>query len=51
MLDENVKLDPISLYAETKVNSEKILLEQLPKLQTIVLRCATAYGLALQSKI
>ena len=46
MLDENVKLDPISLYAETKVNSEKILLEQLPKLQTVVLRCATAYGLA-----
>ena len=46
MLDENVKLDPISLYAETKVNSEKILLEQLPKLQTTALRCATAYGLA-----
>ena len=46
MLDENAKLDPISLYAETKVNSEKILLEQLPKLQTVVLRCATAYGLA-----
>ena len=46
MLDENAKLDPISLYAETKVNSEKILLEQLPKLQTIVLRCATAYGLS-----
>ena len=46
MLDENAKLDPISLYAETKVNSEKILLEQLPKLKTTVLRCATAYGLA-----
>jgi nucleoside-diphosphate-sugar epimerase len=46
MLDENAKLDPISLYAETKVSSEKILLEQLPKLQTTVLRCATAYGLA-----
>ena len=46
MLDENAKLDPISLYAETKVNSEKILLEQLPKLQTTVIRCATAYGLA-----
>ncbi len=46
MLDENAKLDPISLYAETKVNSEKILLEQLPKLQTTVVRCATAYGLA-----
>ena len=45
-LDENAKLDPISLYAETKVNSEKMLLEQLPKLQTAVLRCATAYGLA-----
>ena len=46
MLDENAKLDPISLYAETKVNSEKTLLEQLPKLQTTVLRCATAYGLS-----
>jgi len=46
MLDENAKLEPVSLYAETKVNSEKILLEQLPKLQTVVLRCATAYGLA-----
>ena len=46
MLDENAKLDPISLYAETKVNSEKILLEQLPKLQTTVVRCATAFGLA-----
>ena len=46
MLDENAKLDPISLYAESKVNSEKMLLEQLPKLQTTVLRCATAYGLA-----
>ena len=46
MLDENAKLEPVSLYAETKVNSEKILLEQLPKLQTTALRCATAYGLA-----
>ena len=43
---EDGLLQPLSLYAETKVNSEKILLNELFDLPVIVLRFATAYGLA-----
>ena len=46
MLTESDELQPISLYSETKVNSEKILLNELPELSTVVLRASTAYGMA-----
>lgn len=46
MITEECKLNPISLYAETKVNSEKILLNEMSQLPVIVLRLATAYGMA-----
>ena len=46
MLTESDELQPISLYSETKVNSEKILLNELPELSTVVLRSSTAYGMA-----
>jgi len=46
MLIESDELQPISLYSETKVNSEKILLNELPELSTVVLRASTAYGMA-----
>jgi len=46
LITEEGELQPISLYADTKVNSEKILLNELPQLPTTVLRFATAYGMA-----
>lgn len=46
MLKENDELQPISLYSETKVNSENILLNKLSNLPVIVLRASTAYGMA-----
>jgi len=46
MLEENDELQPISLYSETKVNSEKILLNELSELPVVVLRASTAYGMA-----
>ena len=36
MLEENDELQPISLYSETKVNSEKILLNELSELPVVV---------------
>ena len=45
MINEDGELQPISLYAETKVDSEKILLNDLNSLPVIVLRFATAYGM------
>jgi len=44
MVDEDGELFPTSLYAETKVNLEKFLIENIPN--SIILRCATAYGLS-----
>tara|TARA_B100001750_G_C15466062_1_gene577101 strand:+ start:49 stop:1020 length:972 start_codon:yes stop_codon:yes gene_type:complete len=46
MLKEDDELQPISLYSETKVNSENVLLKELPELPAIVLRASTAYGMA-----
>jgi nucleoside-diphosphate-sugar epimerase len=46
LIDENGELQPISLYAETKVQSEKKLLKDFRKMKVTVLRFATAYGLA-----
>lgn len=43
-VDENGELHPTSLYAETKVDLEKFLLENIPN--SIILRCSTAYGLS-----
>lgn len=46
MAKEDAVMNPVSLYSRTKVDSEKILLDELPGLPAIVLRFATAYGLA-----
>lgn len=43
-VNEDGDLHPTSLYAETKVDLEKYLLENIPN--SIILRCATAYGLS-----
>jgi nucleoside-diphosphate-sugar epimerase len=45
-VDEEGELQPISLYAETKVKSEKILLANQKKMKFSILRLATAYGLS-----
>ena len=44
-VDEDGVLLPTSLYAETKVNLEKYLLENIPN--SLILRCSTAYGLSI----
>jgi len=44
MVDEDGDLFPTSLYAETKVDLEKYLIENIPN--STILRCATAYGLS-----
>ena len=46
MLTEEDELQPISLYSETKVESEKKLLNEFSNLPTIILRASTAYGMA-----
>ena len=43
-VDENGKLLPTSLYAETKVELEKFLLENIPN--SLILRCATVFGVS-----
>lgn len=43
-VNEDGELHPTSLYAETKVDLEKYLLENIPN--SIILRCATAYGVS-----
>lgn len=48
MVDENSTLSPVSLYAETKVQTEKFLLSQ-PRTnhcKPVVLRFSTVYGLS-----
>ncbi len=44
MVGEDGELFPTSLYAETKVNLEKYLIQNISN--ATVLRCATAYGLS-----
>ena len=47
LMDENSATEPISLYAETKVNSEQVLLDSRSKsFHPIILRFATVFGLA-----
>ena len=46
-VNENTKLFPVSLYAESKVDSEKYLLGQLNKnFSVTILRFASAYGVS-----
>ena len=46
LADENSELNPVSLYAETKVAFEKFVLKELPGIDfcPTLLRVATAYG-------
>jgi nucleoside-diphosphate-sugar epimerase len=47
LMDENSITEPISLYAETKVNSERVLLQsKSATFHPTVLRFATVFGLA-----
>ena len=46
MLTEEDELQPISLYSETKVESEKKLLNGFNDLPVVILRASTAYGMA-----
>merc|ERR1711937_111402 len=46
LLPETAELQPISIYADTKVKSEKYLMDELPGLPCSILRFSTAYGLA-----
>lgn len=47
LVDENSETVPISLYAETKVHSEQVLLESRSKtFHPVILRFATVFGLA-----
>jgi len=47
LMDEKSETEPISLYAETKLNSERVLLEARSKtFHPTILRFATVFGLA-----
>jgi nucleoside-diphosphate-sugar epimerase len=46
LLKETDKLKPLSLYAKTKVDFEKFLLKDKSKIQKIILRISTLYGIS-----
>jgi nucleoside-diphosphate-sugar epimerase len=46
LLSEKDKLKPLSLYAETKVKFEKLLLNDKAKIKKIILRISTLYGIS-----
>lgn len=47
LVDENAELNPVSVYAETKVAAEGILLDAAaPNFDTTVLRLSTVYGVS-----
>ena len=47
LIDERSSLNPVSLYAHTKIDSEKVLLElATADFSPVVLRLATVYGLS-----
>ena len=46
LLKETDKLKPLSLYAKTKVDFEKFLLNDKSKIQKIILRISTLYGIS-----
>jgi lipopolysaccharide/colanic/teichoic acid biosynthesis glycosyltransferase/nucleoside-diphosphate-sugar epimerase len=43
-LNEGSWLNPVSLYAQTRIQSEQILLRRLDRLSTVILRLATVFG-------
>ena len=45
-VNENSKLNPLSLYAKSKIESEKIFSKNFLHTKTIILRFATVYGLS-----
>lgn len=46
LADENTPLNPLSLYAETKVEIERVLMEQDLGLDWVICRLATVYGVS-----
>ena len=47
IVDESSNVNPLSLYSECKINSEKFILDKNDKnFQTCILRFATAFGLS-----
>jgi nucleoside-diphosphate-sugar epimerase len=46
LLNEKNKLNPLSLYAKTKVNFEKSLIKDKSKIKKIILRLSTLYGIS-----
>ncbi len=51
MLDETSWLNPVSVYAKTRIRSEEILLEQIDRLSVTVLRLATVFGLSSRMRL
>jgi nucleoside-diphosphate-sugar epimerase len=50
-VDEKSKLNPVSLYAESKIDSENFLLSQINKnLEILILRFATAFGVSFRTR-
>jgi len=46
LLNEKNKLNPLSLYAKTKVKFEKFLIKDKSKIKKIILRLSTLYGIS-----
>lgn len=46
LIDENSPVAPVSLYAQSKVEAERVLLEKVDGCNPTILRLATAYGLS-----
>ena len=44
ILNEGSWLNPVSLYAQTRIQSEQILLRRVDQLSTVILRLATVFG-------
>lgn len=44
LMTENAPLRPLSLYAETKVNVEKYLMDEIKDLDWVICRLSTTYG-------
>jgi len=51
MLDETSWLNPVSVYAKTRIRSEEILLEQIDRFSVTVLRLATVFGLSSRMRL
>jgi nucleoside-diphosphate-sugar epimerase len=50
-VDEKSELNPVSLYAESKIDSENFLLNQTNKnLEVLILRFATAFGVSFRTR-